>query len=129
MINLYQGVGEVLTHHHVDVDGAALTRQAAVTLPTGVQYAWPHPSRRYHLYGGVEQRRAARCRCTANPGHCRTGHCTWAPTPAGIYALVAYNAPSVHRIEPEGTVGAHSICHAPRLHHLLAAAQFSRIFL
>lgn len=47
MISLYQGVGEVLTHHHVDVDGAALTRQAAVTLPAGVQYAWPHPSRRY----------------------------------------------------------------------------------
>jgi 6-phosphogluconolactonase len=53
----YSGVGGQLTHFEVDFDGATLAKRAAVTLPGGIQYAWPHPSRRY-LYvatstGGV----------------------------------------------------------------------------
>src|SRR6266699_6665785 len=44
---LYANVGADLTHYDVDVAGAALTKRAAVTLPAGVQYAWPHVSRRY----------------------------------------------------------------------------------
>ena len=31
----------------VDVDGAQLRERGGVTLPANVQYAWPHPSRRY----------------------------------------------------------------------------------
>jgi 6-phosphogluconolactonase len=46
-IALYANVGADLTHYDVDVAGAALTRHATVTLPAGVQYAWPHASRRY----------------------------------------------------------------------------------
>ena len=46
-IALYANVGAELTHYDVDVEGGALIRQAAVTLPAGVQYAWPHASRRY----------------------------------------------------------------------------------
>jgi 6-phosphogluconolactonase len=46
-VALYANVGADLMHYDVDVAGAALTRRATVTLPAGVQYAWPHVSRRY----------------------------------------------------------------------------------
>src|SRR2546429_6589522 len=46
-VALYANVGADLTHYDVDVAGAALTKRATVTLPAGVQYAWPHVSRRY----------------------------------------------------------------------------------
>ena len=46
-VALYANVGAELTHYDVDVEGMALTRKATVTLPAGVQYAWPHASRRY----------------------------------------------------------------------------------
>jgi 6-phosphogluconolactonase len=46
-IVLYANVGPDLTHYDVDVAGATLIRQSTVTLPAGVQYAWPHASRRY----------------------------------------------------------------------------------
>ena len=53
----YSGVGGQLTHFAVDFGAATLAKLASVTLPGGLQYAWPHPSRRY-LYvatssGGV----------------------------------------------------------------------------
>src|SRR4029077_970008 len=44
---LYANVGADLTHYDVDVAGAELIEQATVALPAGVQYAWPHVSRRY----------------------------------------------------------------------------------
>ena len=46
-VALYANVGADLTHYDVDVAGAALTQRATITLPAGVQYAWPHVSRRY----------------------------------------------------------------------------------
>ena len=46
-VALYANVGAELTHYDVDVAGAALIKHATVTLPAGVQYAWPHASRRY----------------------------------------------------------------------------------
>src|SRR5437870_8776053 len=46
-VALYANVGADLTHYDVDVAGTALTKRATVTLPAGVQYAWPHVSRRY----------------------------------------------------------------------------------
>jgi 6-phosphogluconolactonase (cycloisomerase 2 family) len=46
-IALYANVGADLTHYDVDVASAVLTKRATVTLPAGVQYAWPHFSRRY----------------------------------------------------------------------------------
>ena len=48
-IALYANVGADLTHYDVDVVGAELIKRATVRLPAGVQYAWPHASRR-HLY-------------------------------------------------------------------------------
>src|SRR5215469_5783007 len=44
---VYAAVGPDLTQYDVDLDGAALTRRASVELPDAVQYAWPHPSRRF----------------------------------------------------------------------------------
>ena len=46
-VALYANVGADLTRYDVDVENAALTRRESVTLPAGVQYAWPHVSRRY----------------------------------------------------------------------------------
>jgi 6-phosphogluconolactonase len=46
-VALYANVGADLMHYDVDVAGAALIKRATVTLPAGVQYAWPHVSRRY----------------------------------------------------------------------------------
>ena len=46
-VALYANVGAYLTHYDVDVAGAELIKRATITLPAGVQYAWPHVSRRY----------------------------------------------------------------------------------
>ncbi|HEY4918882.1 MAG TPA: beta-propeller fold lactonase family protein [Xanthobacteraceae bacterium] len=44
---LYANVGPELTHYDVDVANAELIKRETVTLPAGVQYAWPHRSHRY----------------------------------------------------------------------------------
>ena len=44
---LYANVGADLTRYDVDVANAELIKRDTVTLPAGVQYAWPHASRRY----------------------------------------------------------------------------------
>ena len=44
---LYANVGPELTRYEIDVANAELIRKETVTLPAGVQYAWPHASRRY----------------------------------------------------------------------------------
>src|SRR5471030_283379 len=46
-VALYANVGADLTHYDVDVAGTELIKRETVTLPAGVQYAWPHASRRY----------------------------------------------------------------------------------
>src|SRR5882672_944368 len=43
----YSGVGPDLTLYDMDVNAATLTKRSTVTLPGNVQYAWPHPSKRY----------------------------------------------------------------------------------
>src|SRR6516165_9726023 len=126
----YSGVGGQLTHYEVDFEAATLAKRAAVTLPGGIQYAWPHPSRR-HLYvatssGGVgiapvpgyppEQHYLAAFRVTPlgelslhgdliklrqRPIHASVDS-------AGGHVLVAYNFPSnvsVHKIKGDGSIG------------------------
>src|SRR5712672_322939 len=44
---LYANVGPDLTRYDIDVAGAELIKRETITLPAGVQYAWPHASRRY----------------------------------------------------------------------------------
>jgi len=46
-VALYANVGADLTHYEVDVENASLEKRGTVALPAGVQYAWPHASRRY----------------------------------------------------------------------------------
>ena len=43
----YASTGPELTLFDVDVADAALQKRSTVTLPANVQYAWPHPSKRY----------------------------------------------------------------------------------
>ena len=43
----YSAVGPELTCFGVDVENTALTRQATVSVPANIQYAWPHPSRKF----------------------------------------------------------------------------------
>jgi 6-phosphogluconolactonase len=45
-VALYANVGADLTHYDLDVANAELSKKATLTLPAGVQYAWPHASRR-----------------------------------------------------------------------------------
>jgi len=46
-VALYASVGAELTHYDLDVEAAALTRRATVTLPANVHYVWPHASHRF----------------------------------------------------------------------------------
>ncbi len=126
-VALYSAVDEEITHYEVDVEGAALTKRGTVSAPSFVQYAWPHPSRRY-LYVSSSNRgpglkadvnHVSAYRIDAATGalaphgipaplpHRATHMCL---TPAGSHALSAHNLPAsgvtVHRIERDGTVGA-----------------------
>lgn len=44
---LYASVGADLIHFDLDVEAAALTRRATVSMPANVQYVWPHASRQF----------------------------------------------------------------------------------
>jgi 6-phosphogluconolactonase len=120
----YSGVGTELTHFEVDVDAATLTKRGSIKMPGGIQYAWPHPSRKYLFVSSS----------TGGPGFSGNEHnltaFRLAPSGelsphgdmiklryrpihtsvdiAGEYVLVAYNFPagvSVHRIKGDGSVG------------------------
>ena len=122
----YQSIGPELSRFDIDVDGAALTKQDSVTIAgANVQYVWPHPSKQY-LYvvssdGGpgtipgtkhvatsfrIEPDGRLRfhgptARLPSRPVHCSVDR-------TGKFLLTAYNYPSnitVHRIEPDGTLG------------------------
>ena len=125
---LYSAVGPELTLYSVDVDNAALVKQGTVSTPANIQYAWPHPSKRY-LYvvssnGGPGSAGVAGDKHHANAF--KVDPATGALTPhggmltlpsrpihasvdiSGQYLLTAYNDPSgltVHRINADGTLG------------------------
>ena len=122
----YASIGPELTLYDIDVDGAALIKRGAVTLPANIQYVWPHPSRRY-LYAvssnggpqvvgdthranaltidpatGALQMHGAPAALPSRPIHCSVDA-------SGAYLLTAYNNPSnvtVHRLNADGTIGA-----------------------
>jgi 6-phosphogluconolactonase (cycloisomerase 2 family) len=122
----YASTGPELALFDFDIDGAALTKRGAVTLPANIQYAWPHPSRRY-LYvvssNGGPQLTGDTHRANALAIDPATGalrlHGAAAALPSrpihasvdanGEYLLTAYNNPSnltVHRLNADGTIGA-----------------------
>lgn len=127
-VALYSAVDEDLTHYEVDVESAALARRKTVKAPAHVQYAWPHPSRRY-LYVATSNRgpglkadfnHVSAFRIDPASGELaphgepqrlpqRAVHICVDAT--GSYVLSAHNAPqpgiTVTRINPDGTLGAH----------------------
>src|SRR5499427_4743266 len=123
---LYQSVGDRLIQWDVDVDAATLTTRGAVTLPSNIQYVWPHPSRKY-LYVSTSDaasgnapnpgkvHRLCTVRVDANGALAMQGEPQVLPQRpihnsvdrTGAYALTCYNNPSnltVHRINSDGTV-------------------------
>jgi 6-phosphogluconolactonase (cycloisomerase 2 family) len=122
----YASVGAALTRYDLDVGGAVLIARETVTLPANVQYAWPHPSRRF-LYvvsssGGPglagDKHYASALTIDAATGALRPqGEPAELPSrpihvsadASGRFLLTAYNTPSnltVHRLEADGRIGA-----------------------
>jgi len=122
----YASVGPALTLYDIDIEGAALVKRGAVTLPANIQYAWPHPSRRY-LYvvssnGGPgipgDKHFASAFLIDPATGALRLhGEPVALPSRPihtsvdgdGAYLLTAFNAPSnvtVHHLNTDGTIGA-----------------------
>lgn len=121
----YASIGPELALYDVDVEAATLTRRSALTLPANVQYAWPHPSRRW-LYvvssnggpGVVGDAHYATALAVDPASGALSPHGTAAALPSrpihcsvdrgGEYLLTAYNDPSnitVHRLATDGTIG------------------------
>jgi 6-phosphogluconolactonase len=124
----YAAVGPELTLYSVDVDDAALIRRDTVSAPANIQYAWPHPTKRY-LYvvssnGGPGSAGVAGDKHFASAF--KIDPSTGALTPhgaplilpsrpihtsvdmSGEYLLTVYNDPSgltVHRINGDGSLG------------------------
>jgi len=126
----YSAVGPDLTLYDIDTVAATLTKRSTVTLPGNVQYAWPHPNKRYFYVvstngepGGGDAPKGDTHVATAFRIDPMTGALTKlgpeAPLPSrpihtsidetGRFLLIAYNDPSrvtVHSIGDDGTIGA-----------------------
>ena len=119
---LYSSVGPALTLF--DIDGEELVKRSTVAVPANIQYAWPHPSRKY-LYvvssnggpGNAGDKHYANAFQIA-PSGALTLHGEPRTLPsrpihtsvdqAGEFLLIAYNDPSsvtVHRLNADGTIG------------------------
>jgi 6-phosphogluconolactonase len=127
-VALYANVGADLTHYDVDVAGAQLMQRETVTLPGGVQYAWPHRSHRY-LYVATSNNAPGYVREPKTDHHVsalRIDPRTGALSPHGApiklptrpihlsldipsqNLLVAFNNPAairIYRINPDATPG------------------------
>jgi len=130
---LYAAVGAELTQYEVDVDAATLVKRGSVTLPANVQEAVAHPSRQYlyiawsnggpsNIPQGSAAPRGSQHGLSAFRIDPSSGALVLHGAPAalpsrpihvttdipGTHVLAAYNDPSgltVHRIEPDGTIG------------------------
>jgi 6-phosphogluconolactonase len=121
----YSSVGPELARYDIDVADAALQRRGAVTLPANIQYAWPHPSKRY-LYVVSSNGGPGLAGDTHLASALRIDPASGALAPhgepralpsrpihtsvdgAGKFLLTAYNSPSnvtVHRLNRDGTIG------------------------
>jgi len=130
-VPFYASVGPKLNLYDLDVAAAALTPKGGVTLPANIQYAWPHPSRRF-LYvvasntqpgsgpmgvtgadknhyaialavaaDGALTEHGPRRLLPSRPLHVSVDH-------SGRFLFVAYNVPSqvtVYRLQADGTIG------------------------
>jgi 6-phosphogluconolactonase len=119
----YASIGPALTLY--DLDGDTLVKRSTVAVPANIQYAWPHPSRKF-LYivssnGGPavagDKHYANALRIDPSTGALTLhGEPQMLPSrpihtsvdQAGQYLLIAYNDPSsltVHRLKDDGTIG------------------------
>ncbi|HYC46886.1 MAG TPA: beta-propeller fold lactonase family protein [Burkholderiales bacterium] len=124
---LYSAVDDEITRYEIDLETATLARRESINVPSFVQYAWPHPSKRW-LYVTTSNRgpglksdhnHVSAYRIDPQSGaltahgdavrlpHRATHMCV---DPAGEYTLNAHNVPSpsvsVHRLNADGTIGA-----------------------
>ena len=124
----YSAIGPDLTLYGIDVDNAALVKQGTVSTPANIQYAWPHPSKRY-LYvvssnggpggtGGAGDTHVANAFAVDPASGALKAHGEAVKLPSrpihtsvdasGQFLLIAHNNPSsisVHRINAYGSVG------------------------
>jgi 6-phosphogluconolactonase len=142
----YASIGPELALYDIDVDGAILTKRSSVTLPANIQYAWPHPSRRY-LYAvssnggpGITGDKHFASALVVDPAtgalhlHGQPAALPSRPIHASVdatggFLLTTYNNPSnvtVHRLNADGTIGAPVVQHGKLdtgiyAHQILAA--------
>ena len=119
---MYAAVGSELSTYSVALSDASLERTTSVTLPFAVQYAWPHPTKKF-LYvawsNGMQGDRHGISAYRVDPA---TGALALHGQPVEIrhrpvhltldadasHLLVAYNNPSslsVHTLHADGTLG------------------------
>ncbi len=133
-VALYAALGDELTLYDVDVANATLVRRSSITLPGNIQEAWPHPSLHY-LYVAWSNGGPSYTTQLTDPVPKGDRHAVSAfridsssgalqplgqpePLPSrpihvtvdisGTHVLTAHNDPSgltVHRINPDGTIG------------------------
>jgi 6-phosphogluconolactonase len=133
-VALYAAVGDELTQYYVDVANATLVKQSSITLPGNVQEAWPHPSMQF-LYVAWSNSGPSYTTPSTDPVPKGDRHAVSAfridsssgalqplgqpePLPSrpihvtvdisGTHVLTAHSDPSgvtVHRINPDGTIG------------------------
>lgn len=125
----YSAVGGDLTLYGINVDDASLIKRGAVSVPANIQYAWPHPSKKFFYAvsstrgsGGVEgspddkhlahafriDPASGALTLHGEPRNLPTRPIHTTVDMTGEYLLVAYNTPSsltVHRINRDGTLG------------------------
>jgi 6-phosphogluconolactonase len=121
----YASTGPQLTLFGVDVAEAALEKRGTVGLPANVQYAWPHPSKRYlyvvssdggpgvagttHVANAFRiDPRSGSLQPQGEPRSLPSRPIHASVDAFGEYLLTAYNAPSgvaVHRLNRDGSIG------------------------
>ena len=132
-VALYAAVGPELTQYDVNVDAATLTKRGSLTLPANVQEATPHPSKQYLYIAWSNGGPSNLPQGAVAPNGSQHGLSAFRIDPAsgallpygqpaalpsrpihvttdipGTHVLAAYNEPSgvtVHRVEPDGTLG------------------------
>ena len=131
---LYAAAGAELIQYDVDADRASLVKRSSIRLPANVQYAWPHPSRKYlyvawssggpsyavpgvtaapqgKLHGVSAFRIGARSGALqpiGQPVSLASRPIHLSTDISGTHVLIAYNDPSgitVHRLNADGTIG------------------------
>jgi len=131
-LGFYASLGPKLMLYRLDAGAASLTPAGGITLPANVQYAWPHPSKKFlYVAASNTQPGSGPMGATgADRNHYalafKIDPATGALTPhgqprllpvrplhlttdlTGSLLFIAYNVPSqvtVHRLNPDGSIG------------------------